>query len=42
MRIAKIDRSTAETQISLTLNLDGTGSSDISTGVGFLDHMLVL
>lgn len=42
MRKAEINRNTAETQISLTLNLDGTGKSDIKTGVGFLDHMLVL
>ena len=42
MRTAEIVRNTAETQITLTLNLDGTGKSDIKTGVGFLDHMLVL
>ena len=42
MRIAEIRRDTAETQISLTLNLDGTGKTDISTGCGFLDHMLTL
>ena len=41
-RTATISRQTAETQIELTLNLDGTGSADIETGVGFLDHMLVL
>lgn len=41
-RTAEINRSTAETQISLSLNLDGTGKSDIQTGVGFLDHMLTL
>jgi imidazoleglycerol-phosphate dehydratase len=41
-RIASIDRSTAETQIQLELNLDGTGRSQILTGVGFLDHMLDL
>ncbi len=41
-RTATRNRSTRETQISLTLNLDGTGVSDISTGVGFLDHMLEL
>ncbi|MCL4203502.1 MAG: imidazoleglycerol-phosphate dehydratase HisB [Pirellulaceae bacterium] len=41
-RIASIDRSTAETQIQLELNVDGTGRSQIRTGVGFLDHMLDL
>jgi imidazoleglycerol-phosphate dehydratase len=41
-RSASISRSTAETQISLQLSLDGTGYSQISTGVGFLDHMLTL
>ena len=42
MRYAEIVRNTAETKIKLTLNLDGAGNSDISTGVGFLDHMLTL
>ena len=42
MRTAQITRNTAETKISLTLNLDGTGKSDIRTKVGFLDHMLTL
>ncbi len=42
MRTAEIKRSTAETQIVLKLDLDGTGKSDIATGCGFLDHMLVL
>jgi imidazoleglycerol-phosphate dehydratase len=42
MRNAEIVRNTAETRITLTLNLDGTGKSEIRTGVGFLDHMLVL
>lgn len=42
MRCAEINRKTAETDISLTLNLDGTGKSQIATGCGFLDHMLTL
>lgn len=39
-RIAKIDRKTNETQIELSLNLDGSGQAIIATGVGFFDHML--
>ena len=42
MRTAEIIRKTAETDVLLTLNLDGTGKSTIATGVGFLDHMLTL
>lgn len=40
MRNAKITRTTAETQITIDLNLDGTGTYDNQTGVGFFDHML--
>lgn len=42
MRTSEIKRSTAETEIELSLVLNGSGESDISTGVGFLDHMLTL
>ena len=42
MRTADIQRNTQETRIQLSLCLDGTGKSDIATGVGFLDHMLTL
>ena len=42
MRTSEIIRKTAETDISLSLNLDGTGKSRIDTGCGFLDHMLTL
>ncbi len=40
MRTAEISRKTAETDITLQINLDGTGSYDNQTGVGFFDHML--
>ena len=40
MRTAQIERKTAETEISVRVNLDGTGSYDNQTGVGFFDHML--
>ena len=40
-REASIERNTKETQIRLKLNIDGTGRSDINTGIGFFDHMLV-
>ena len=42
MRISEISRKTAETDIRLSLNLDGDGTSEINTGCGFLDHMLTL
>lgn len=42
MRISEINRKTAETDIQLKLNLDGSGISEIDTGCGFLDHMLTL
>lgn len=41
-RSTTLNRSTSETTIALTLNLDGTGLADINTGVGFFDHMLTL
>jgi imidazoleglycerol-phosphate dehydratase len=41
-RQARVKRETTETQISLSLNIDGTGKSSISSGVGFFDHMLTL
>ena len=42
MRISTINRQTSETNISLILNLDGTGTSAVDTGCGFFDHMLTL
>ena len=42
MRTTAIRRDTKETQITLSLDLDGTGKSDIATGCGFMDHMLTL
>ena len=42
MRRAELSRTTAETDIRLSLELDGTGKSEIETGCGFLDHMLTL
>jgi imidazoleglycerol-phosphate dehydratase len=42
MRSATIDRITAETEVHLDLNLDGVGRGEVSTGIGFLDHLLLL
>lgn len=42
MRQSKLSRKTLETQIDISLNLDGHGNAEISTGIGFLDHMLTL
>ena len=42
MRTSEIKRKTAETDITLSLNIDGTGIGTIDTGIGFLDHMLTL
>ena len=42
MRTSQISRRTAETDITLSIDLDGSGKSDIHSGVGFLDHMLTL
>jgi len=39
-RIASLTRTTSETDISLRLDLDGSGTADVATGIGFLDHML--
>ncbi len=39
-RVAQVQRNTAETQIGVRINLDGTGKANLSTGIGFFDHML--
>ena len=39
-RIAKVTRKTLETNISVEINIDGSGKSDLNSGIGFLDHML--
>jgi imidazoleglycerol-phosphate dehydratase len=41
-RSARVDRKTAETEVTVELNLDGGGNAQVNTGVGFFDHMLVL
>ena len=40
MRRASVERATNETSIKVTVNLDGTGEYTVSTGIGFLDHMM--
>jgi imidazoleglycerol-phosphate dehydratase len=42
MRVASVSRRTAETDVAVSLSLDGSGKAEISTGIGFLDHMLEL
>ena len=42
MREGLVERSTKETQVKVQVNLDGSGKADISTGIGFFDHMLTL
>ena len=39
-RIAEVSRNTAETQITVKVNLDGTGQAKLHTGIGFIEHML--
>ena len=41
-RQGQIERQTKETQISVAIELDGSGRAEVSTGIGFLDHMLTL
>ena len=40
MRTATVERKTRETEITASLDLDGSGEADVDTGIGFLDHML--
>ena len=40
MRTSKVARKTNETEIAVTVDLDGTGTYEVTTGIGFLDHML--
>lgn len=42
MRKAKVERKTLETNVTVEINLDGSGKSEINTGIGFMDHMLTL
>ncbi|RBP40277.1 imidazoleglycerol-phosphate dehydratase HisB [Garciella nitratireducens] len=42
MRYAKINRKTTETEITLSLQIDGSGKTEIESGIGFFDHMLIL
>jgi imidazoleglycerol-phosphate dehydratase len=42
VRTASVERTTNETRVALTIDLDGRGNADINTGIGFLDHMLTL
>ncbi len=42
MRTGKVTRATKETEVTVELNLDGTGRAEVTTGIGFLDHMLEL
>ena len=41
-RMAMLSRTTGETAVTVSLNLDGSGNADVQTGIGFMDHMLTL